>query len=245
MNDSVAGRPVAVSDATVSSCETWRYRLQRRWGGGPGVLWVLLNPSTADAELDDPTVRRIVGFSTAFGFDAATVVNLYALRTSDPRSLSAHRDPVGPDNDAHIACEASRHEVAIVGWGAHRGVGLLGRLEHRQRVATVERLLAGLDVRCLGRTAENHPRHPLYLPAAAGWEPYLATDDGREWRCEACRGRGWAWCGDADLPEGCAERICDGAEHLCPGCAGTGVVAARAGGQMGAQASLARRDVAS
>lgn len=70
------------------------------------------------------------------------------------------------------------------------------------------------------------------------------ADPDPEWRCEACQRRGWAWCGDSDLPQGCAESACDGAEHLCPDCAGTGV-AARTGEQTGAQTARPRRDMAS
>ncbi len=162
-----------VGSAQVSVCGTWRYQLERRWGPGRGLLWVLLNPSTADAQVDDQTVRRVVSFTRAGGFDAATVVNLYALRSAHPEVLSAHCDPVGPDNDRQIRVEAACHDQAIVAWG-NTGVfaGPAGRLRHWQRIATVEALLETVELRCLGWTCDGHPRHPVRMAAAASFEPY-------------------------------------------------------------------------
>ncbi len=92
--------------AVLSECARYRYRLDRAWErddhGLGTVTWVMLNPSTADADVDDPTIRRCIGFSKAWGYNALTVVNLFAWRATSPRDLCAVEDPVGPDNEAHL-----------------------------------------------------------------------------------------------------------------------------------------------
>ena len=78
----------------------------------------MLNPSTADAERDDPTIRRCIGFSRAWGFGGAEMVNLFALRSTDPGRLREAADPVGPGNVAHIADAARGATQVIAAWGA-------------------------------------------------------------------------------------------------------------------------------
>lgn len=74
--------------AEFSGCGRYRYSLRRRWAdGGPPACWIMLNPSTADAEKDAPTIRRCIGFSKAWGHNALVVVNLFALRSTDPTAL--------------------------------------------------------------------------------------------------------------------------------------------------------------
>ncbi len=139
--------------AVVSECGTYRYRLDRRWADGPAVVWVLLNPSTADAAGDDATVRRCLALSAGWGMGALTVVNLFALRARDPRRLRGHPDPAGPRNDAALADAVAATETIVVAWGA-------AAVAH-QRGRQVLRTL-GARARCLGLTADGHPRHPLY-----------------------------------------------------------------------------------
>lgn len=88
-----------VSFASFDESRTYRYSLIRRCAEGPICVWVLLNPSTADERKDDPTIRRCGGFSKSWGFGALEVVNLFAFRATDPRSLWLAMDPVGPKND--------------------------------------------------------------------------------------------------------------------------------------------------
>jgi hypothetical protein len=142
----------------------YRYRLWRRWAAGAPVLFVMLNPSTADAERDDPTIRRCVGFARAWGFAGMTVVNLFALRATDPARLRRARDPVGRDNDCHIAAAAAGAGTVVVAWGTH------GELGARDRAVLA--LLAPHRPRCLGLTRGGHPRHPLYLPARTASRPF-------------------------------------------------------------------------
>ena len=152
----------------------YRYRLWRSWDDRhPGCTWVMLNPSTADALVDDPTIVRCVNFARAWGFGRIDVFNLYALRATDPRELARHPDPIGqPDNDLHLlrylaarphgAWPAAGvrahlvHPVLIAAWGVHGG----------DRGLALRRQLAGfrIPVHHIGPlTNGGHPRHPLYL----------------------------------------------------------------------------------
>lgn len=139
----------------------YRYSLGRRWADdGPRVCFCLLNPSTADARVLDPTLTRCLGFARRWGFGAMDVVNIFALRSTDPAGLYRADDPVGPRNDAAIRRAAARADLVVVGWGNH------GRLGDRgARVAAMLGTIA--PVRCLGVTASGDPKHPLYLRADA------------------------------------------------------------------------------
>lgn len=123
------------------------------------VLWVMLNPSTADATINDPTIVRIIRFSDRLGFARAAVVNLFALRATDPRNLRLAGDPVGPENDAHIERMAREADSIILGYGADPMAA--------DRAASVRALLAGRKLHCLGKMKGGAPRHPLYLRANA------------------------------------------------------------------------------
>src|SRR5262249_32293760 len=104
--------------AVISGDGRYRYSLTRRWGRGPRALWIMLNPSRADREVDDPTIRRCIGFSGSWGYGAMEVVNLYALRTPEPRLLRRHPDPVGPENDGWITRASRRATEIVLAWGA-------------------------------------------------------------------------------------------------------------------------------
>ena len=135
--------------ATFSADRRYRYRLWRRWDRSrPVVAFVMLNPSTADARNDDPTIRRCVGFARAWGYGGIEVVNLFAYRATDPRELRAANDAVGPENRRHIHRAIARAHLVVLAWGAHgSGSGLLSLPR----------------ARCLGLTRAGRPRHPLYL----------------------------------------------------------------------------------
>jgi hypothetical protein len=146
--------------AVISDCGTFRYALTRGdWLGGTGtVLFVMLNPSTADASTDDATIRRCIGFAWDWGFARLTVANLFAYRATNPDDLivaaRAGVDPVGPDNDRWIVRLASGASQIVAAWGAHRAA--------EARTTRVLELL-GPDVMCLGQTKSLAPRHPVRL----------------------------------------------------------------------------------
>lgn len=137
----------------------YRYLLWRRWADAASLLFIMLNPSTADAQRDDPTLRRCLGFAHAWGFGAVEVVNLFAWRATDPRELRRAADPIGPDNDREILAAAARNQAIVAAWGVH------GALRERDR--QVRGLLAGVRMHCLARAGNGAPRHPLYVRATA------------------------------------------------------------------------------
>ena len=146
----------------------YRYRLWRRWDRSrPAIAFCMLNPSTADARRDDPTIRRCIGFARDWGYGGIEVVNIFALRATDPRELRSAFDPVGPRNDAFMLRAAVRSPV-VIAWGVNGG------LRHRERAALKlfgarSRLLA------LGRTRSGAPRHPLYLRRDAKATEYVVS----------------------------------------------------------------------
>lgn len=171
MSDDELDLGQAYASAHLSADGRYRYTLERRWAPAPSALFVMLNPSTADAQLDDPTIRRCRGFALALGAGGLTVVNLYAYRATNPADLWTVEDPIGPDNDDTLLTNVRGHVEAeapvIAAWGAH------GR---PARVAHVLDLLGDLagQLTALGVTSHGAPRHPLYLPAATRPAPWQA-----------------------------------------------------------------------
>jgi len=121
------------------------------------ILFVMLNPSTATATDDDPTIRRVKSFANLWGYRTLEVVNAFAIRSTDPVGLLSVEDPVGLDNDDHIREAATRADKIVVAWGAAEAI----RGKREKEVLS----LLGDDVHCLGTTQGGHPKHPLYVPA--------------------------------------------------------------------------------
>ena len=144
----------------------YRYALWRAWSADyPRIAFILLNPSTADEQRNDPTIRRCMGFARAWQFGSVEVVNLFAYRATDGRELLKVVDPIGEENNRFLMRTVKRCSTVVVGWGT-RGT-LLGR---DREVIT---LLAGRkDVYCLGTTKGGHPRHPLYVRGDTVLEPF-------------------------------------------------------------------------
>ena len=139
----------------------YRYLLWREWRvepAGTRVGWIMLNPSKATAELDDPTIRRCMGFARAWGAKGIEVANIFALRATDPRKLKTHPAPRGPSNNDAILMMARRCPITIAAWGAHGA--LLGRGDEVRRMLSAE----GISLHYLRLTAAGFPAHPLYLP---------------------------------------------------------------------------------
>jgi hypothetical protein len=150
-----------LADALFSPCGLYRYRLSRRWDAGrPLAAFVMLNPSTADAITDDPTIRCCVRLAEREGFGGICVVNLFAYRTPDRTLLASVPDPVGPANDRHIRAAVRASAACILAWG--------GYLPDRDRANRVLALLkmAKTPLKCIemiGPAGNRQPRHPLYL----------------------------------------------------------------------------------
>lgn len=162
------------SSAVISSDGVYRYALTRVWQPvAHRAVWIMLNPSTADATTDDPTIRRCVAFSKLWGCGGLTVVNLYAWRATDPRELlTAAQDIVGPDNDQTITMALASSAVVVAAWGVH------GKPE-RVREVTALAALTGRRLRCLGTTKDGHPRHPLYVRGDKTLDDYEGTEVAR------------------------------------------------------------------
>ncbi|MFY0621887.1 MAG: DUF1643 domain-containing protein [Pelagimonas sp.] len=163
MLERVAEQNGQISTAWYSPCETYRYGLRRHWGDGGEVLYVMLNPSTATEERNDPTIERCQRRAVQMGFGAMRIANLFAFRATKPEDLKRAEDPEGPENAALLQQWSGRADMTIAGWGTHGA--LLGQAG---RVAPI---LEG-DVRHLGLTKAGHPRHPLYVSYAtvpAAW----------------------------------------------------------------------------
>lgn len=164
-----------VRTARHSSDGRYRYRLGRRWGDRPdgtagrGILvWVMLNPSTADAEVDDPTVRRVIGLSRAWGWAGCEVVNLFAWRSSRPSGLAGAGDPVGPGNRAawrQALALAPPGGPVVAAWGAWSVPTVPVAVQAAALLRSVDR--RGLHAVAVGESRRGHPRHPLYVSREA------------------------------------------------------------------------------
>lgn len=113
--------------ALISDDGVYRYRLHRTWDSAkPTVAFLMLNPSTADATEDDPTIRRCIGFAKEWGYGTLIVGNLFALRSTDPERLTEHPEPVGPENDAHLMSICGAADQTIAAWGTRGSFGSRG-----------------------------------------------------------------------------------------------------------------------
>lgn len=149
----------------------YRYTLWRQWGDlftpdDKFVAFCCLNPSTADETLDDPTIRRCIGFSKRWGYSAFCMINLFAFRATDPNLMMMQFDPVGPENNEWIQRVASESSLFVCAWGVGGG--------HKNRDDEMIRCLklGGIPLMRLGAlTKEGFPRHPLYIAGHLNPEP--------------------------------------------------------------------------
>ena len=149
--------------ADLSADRCYRYKLWRIWDDeNPPALFIMLNPSTADANRDDPTIRRCIRYAQEWGYGGLLVGNLFAYRSAYPSTLRQVLDPAGPRNGRALAELQERAAITVAAWG---GLGdLLGRA----------REVCGLlgPMHCLGVTLGGHPKHPLYLRKDEPLQPY-------------------------------------------------------------------------
>jgi hypothetical protein len=164
--------------AAISDCGKFRYALSREWNTDkPLLVFIMLNPSTADALLDDPTIRKCIGFAERNGFGAAEVYNLFAYRATDPKDLKRAGYPVGPENDPLLfdMLRQLQHDSSfkvVCAWGANARDQQIGI-----RAMDVTRKLhaRGIKLHHLRLTADGIPCHPLMLPYSCGineWSPH-------------------------------------------------------------------------
>lgn len=159
MNYSTAG-------AAFSKCGRYRYAVWRSWDPGLGsVLFIGLNPSTADASKDDPTLIRCVHFAQSWGFGSVSIVNLFAYRTTNPKGLLKVKNPVGPKNDIWIRKLVTQSDIVIAAWGNAGSI--------RDRSKFVLDLIPVLH--CLKVNRSGEPSHPLYLPQICRPIPFPVT----------------------------------------------------------------------
>jgi hypothetical protein len=145
------------STARFDPTRRYRYTLLRVWDHMlPRLCCCMLNPSTADIDQDDPTVARCGRFARAWGFGSLEVVNIFALRATDPRRLYDAPDPIGPANDAAILAAARRADLFLAAWGNH------GALLDRGRRILHRLLERDVAPHCLAITKQGQPKHPLY-----------------------------------------------------------------------------------
>ena len=181
--------------AAFSDDGAYRYSLVRAWECDSGaaestsghLVVIGMNPSTADAARDDPTIRRCIDFARRWGHAELRVVNLFAYRSLTPAALRDAADPVGAGNDAAIAAAAAGAGRVLCAWGSwSAGATLALRSLVEERVAAVLALLDGAGVAadrvcCLARLAEHrggHPQHPLYARASTAPIPFTAGQAG-------------------------------------------------------------------
>lgn len=157
-----------IKSANLSECGTFRYFLVRRWDNSlPTLNFIMLNPSTADADIDDPTIRRCMQFARDNGYGGIIVTNLFAFRATDPKTLMAACKEAyeydlstvhGPENEQWLEKGVASSKTVCCAWGAHASTkyadptflhGLFERMD--------------ADVRCLGTSKDGYPKHPLYL----------------------------------------------------------------------------------
>lgn len=157
-NDRVGKEGVMNRSARFSEDRAYRYTLWRQWASGAEyVLIIGLNPSAADETIDDPTIRRCIGFVRSWGYGALCMVNLFAFRATNPKDMMAADDPIGQDNDLFLLNLSKNAAIVVAAWGVNG--------TYRNRDRKVKNLVSNLY--CFGLTKHGHPKHPLYLPKSA------------------------------------------------------------------------------
>lgn len=148
---------LVTNGAEFSPCRTYRYALWRFWlyqSDANCVAFIGLNPSTADENVNDPTIRRCIDFAKRWGYGGLYMLNLFAFRATDPAVMKAAADPIGPQNNEQLAYYQSRVGLVIAAWGKHGS--------HAGRASAIKGILRG-PLHCLGTNNDGSPKHPLYV----------------------------------------------------------------------------------
>ncbi len=147
-----------IKDAVISECGKYRYQLLREWDAKLSkILFIMLNPSTANAQEDDPTIRRCIGFAKSWGYGGIYVGNLFAYRSTNPKELLKSSDPIGPNNFDNIKIMANKCEYMVMAYGN-------GNKEMPYSPILLTLLIENYNVVHIGPlTKQGNPRHPLYI----------------------------------------------------------------------------------
>jgi hypothetical protein len=157
--------PGVTGRAVFSGDGEYRYQLRREWNvTGRIAAFVGLNPSTAEGDVDDPTVRKCWRWAHAWGYGSLVMLNAFAYRATDPSMLGTVDDPFGPDNEAHLRAVAAEAQLIVAAWGNSKYVKVFGMEERLTAMLTSGK--TGV-IHCLGTCRDGSPRHPLYLPNAS------------------------------------------------------------------------------
>ena len=144
------------SAAEFSACRKYRYVLWRTWDETlPLVMIIGLNPSTADAVNNDPTITRCINFAKTWGYGGLYMTNLFAYRATDPQVMKAQTEPIGVDNDFWLKKLAKDADKVIAAWGNNGS--------YLNRSASVSNMFSNLY--CIGVNKSGEPEHPLYIKA--------------------------------------------------------------------------------
>lgn len=152
--------------------DNYRWYLKRYWENRKALVFIGLNPSTADSSRDDPTIRRCVSFAQRDGYGGIIMLNLFAYRATDPKILRTVDDPVGEENNDKTIRSLCRNHSVVLAWGNESSAFIRRRAIHvmclLQTVGSRRSLL------CLGKTKNGSPRHPLYVRGSQGFDEYFA-----------------------------------------------------------------------
>jgi len=150
--------------ASLSRCRQYRYALWRTWDDSLGsVMFVGLNPSTADETADDPTLVRCMNYARSWGYGGVCMANLFAYRATEPADMKAAVEPVGRQNNRWLTKLAGESTLLVAAWGNDGG--------YLNRSHKVLRLLPGMYCLAINKTGE--PAHPLYQKASLTPVPLL------------------------------------------------------------------------
>ena len=141
-----------------SDCAQYRYNLMREFSAGTRVInFIMLNPSTANENVNDPTIAKCENRAISLGFNKMVITNLFAYRATDPNDMMSVDDPIGEENNNYILNHAKNAEVVLAAWGNHG--------EYRYRSEDVVRMLKknGIKLHALKLNSSGEPAHPLYL----------------------------------------------------------------------------------
>lgn len=141
--------------ANISKDKIYRYTLSRTWDSTkPTVLFIGLNPSIADENIDDPTITRCINFAKDWGYGTLLMANLFAFRSTYPKEIYLIDDPIGKDNDHYILECVKQSDLIIACWGNN------GTYMDREKI--IKELVPNLY--CLQKNKNGTPHHPLRLP---------------------------------------------------------------------------------